>query len=106
MVINLCLQFFVDVWEQLQERAKVTSTTDRLVGSMSYTEVKDCISDAVGSNEEGSVFDVTIEGYQRITKSAESLITQAIKYSFPASFKAYITKPEWTTVGDESSSSK
>ena len=90
----------------LQERAKVTSTTDRLVGSMSYTEVKDCTSDAVGSTEEGSVFDVTIEGYQRLTKKTEGLITQAIKYAFPNSFKAYLTRPEWTTIGDESSSSK
>ncbi|TVY16092.1 RAD50-interacting protein 1 [Lachnellula arida] len=93
-------EFFVDLWEVLQERAKVTSTTDRLVGSMSYNEVRDCTSDAVGSTEEGSVFDVTIAAYQRLANRTESLITQAIKYALPNSFKAYLTKPEWTTVGE------
>jgi hypothetical protein len=96
-------QFFVDLWEQLQERARITGADDKLVGSMSYTEVKDCTSGAVGSEDEGSIFDVTIQGYQRLTKRAESLIIQSIKYGFPTSFRAYLTKPEWTTVGDDTS---
>lgn len=94
----------MDLWEQLQDRARITSADDNLVGSMSYTEVKDCTSGAIGSEDEGSIFDVTIQGYERLTKRAESLIIQSIKYTFPNSFRAYLTKPEWTTIGDDTSS--
>jgi len=73
---------------------------------MSYNEVKDCTSNAVGSTEEGSVFDVTIAAYQRLASRTEDLITQAMKYALPNSFKAYLTKPEWTTIGEVSTSRK
>ncbi|KAF4630599.1 hypothetical protein G7Y89_g7538 [Cudoniella acicularis] len=94
-------EFFVDLWDQLQDRAKVTDVEDNLAGSMTYTEVKDSTSVAVGSKDEGSVFDVTIDGYERLKKRAESLIQQAISYAFPGQFKQYFSKPQWTTVGDE-----
>ena len=71
---------------------------------MSYTEVKDVTSEAVGSEEEGSLFDVTIDGYERVRGRAESLIEQSIKYSLPTIFKQYLTKPQWTTIGDIPSS--
>ncbi|TVY68690.1 RAD50-interacting protein, partial [Lachnellula suecica] len=93
-------EFFVGLWNQLQGRAKVTSSTDVLVGSMSYSEVKDVTSTAMGSDGEGSVFDVTINNYTRLTKKTEKLIIQAIQHAFPTSFRAYFNKPEWTTVGD------
>lgn len=73
---------------------------------MSYNEVRDCTSEAVGSESEGSVFDVTIQSYERLTKRAENLIIQAIKYNFPTWFRAYLSKPGWATVGDESSPSE
>jgi hypothetical protein len=73
---------------------------------MTYNEVKDCTSDAVGSEEEGSVFDVTILGFENIRKRSESLLIQAIKYNFPASFRQYLTKPQWTTIADIQASSK
>lgn len=98
------MQFFVDLWDQLQDRAKVTDVEDNLAGTMTYNEVKDCTSGAVGSENEGSVFDVTIESYERVKKRAESLITQAISHAFPTQFREYLRKPQWTTVGDESTS--
>ncbi|TAQ87617.1 hypothetical protein B7494_g4067 [Chlorociboria aeruginascens] len=94
-------EFFVDLWDQLQGRAKVLSVGDNLAGPLSYAEVKDCTSDAVGSGEEGSVFDVTIKGFTAIRNRAEEYIIQAIKSALPASFRSYLTKPQWTTVGDD-----
>jgi hypothetical protein len=73
---------------------------------MSYNEVKDCTSNAVGSEEEGSVFDHIIEIYTKLRQRSESLIIQAVKYSFPATFRQYITKPQWTTIGELPVSSK
>lgn len=67
---------------------------------MSYTEVKDVTSNAVGSEESGSLFDVTIENYERIMNKAESLLQEAVKYSFPTTFKQYLTKSQWTTIGE------
>jgi len=93
------------MWEDLQERAKDTDTNAKLAGEMSYNEVRDSTSDAMGSESEGAVFDKTIESYEKLRQMAESYITQAVKYSFPVSFKHYITKPQWCTIGDASSSS-
>ncbi|RDL31891.1 RINT-1 family protein-like protein [Venustampulla echinocandica] len=95
-------EFFIDLWDELQSRAKRASASqDNLAGSMSYTEVKDCTSVAVGSQDEGSVFDVTIENYERLRNKAEKLLTQAISHAFPSIFKLYLSKPQWTTIGDE-----
>lgn len=90
----------------MQQRAKTTNIDSNLAGSMSYTEVKDVTSDAVGSEEEGSLFDVTIDNYERVKSRAEALIEQSIKYSFPTTFKQYLTKPQWTTIGDVPKSSQ
>lgn len=67
---------------------------------MTYTEVKDVTSNAVGSDSEGSLFDVTIENYERIRDKAANLIEQAIRYSFPTTFKQYLSKPQWATIGE------
>jgi hypothetical protein len=73
---------------------------------MTHNEVKDCTSDAVGSEEEGSVFDVTILGFEKVRKRSESLLIQAIKYDFPATFRQYLTKPQWQTIADIQAASK
>ena len=88
------------IWDQLQHRAKITTVEDNLVGNMTYTEVKDCTSEAVGSEEEGSVFDVTIKDFENLRSKAESLLTDAIRHKFPANFSQYISKPEWRTIDD------
>ena len=67
---------------------------------MSYADVKDSTSNAVGSETEGSVFDVTIAGYGRLRTRAEDFMTQAIKYNHSASFRHYFTRAQWTNVGD------
>ena len=99
-------EFFITLWEDLQNRAKVADFEDNLAGSMTYNEVKECTSDAVGSEAEGSVFDVTIDGFEQIRNKAESLIIQAIKYAFPTAFRQYLSHPQWTTIGDAPLSSK
>jgi len=73
---------------------------------MTYTEVKDCTSEAVGSQDEGSVFDVTIKDFGNLKKKAEALIVNALKYKFPANFSQYLSKPEWQTIDSAPLSSK
>ena len=105
-MINKIPQFFVELWEELQNRAKTTNVKDNLAGSMTYAEVKDVTSDAVGSESEGSLFDVTINNYKSIQNKADNLIEQAIKYSFSTIFKQYLSKAQWTTIGDLPTPSK
>ena len=69
---------------------------------MSYTEVKDSTSSAVGSETEGSVFDVTVTGYGRLRTKAEDFMIKAIKSNHQTSFRHYFTRARWTTVGDDS----
>ncbi|KAI9052442.1 hypothetical protein LZ554_003788 [Drepanopeziza brunnea f. sp. 'monogermtubi'] len=93
-------EFFICLWEGLQERARDTDNTVALAGEMSYTVVRDSTSDAMGSETEGAVFDKTIENYEQLRRMAESNIIQALKYGFPSSFKLYITRPQWSSVDD------
>ncbi|CZR64216.1 related to Rad50-interacting protein 1 [Phialocephala subalpina] len=93
-------EFFVELWEHLQNRARDTPVEDNLAGEMSYNEVRDATSDAVGSEEEGSLFDKTIESYLALRNKAEELIISSLRRSFPTNFKQYMSKPQWTTIGD------
>lgn len=90
----------------MQYRAKSTEVDANLVGEMTYGEVKDCTSNAVGSEEEGSVFDVTIDNFERLLKKSESLLIEGVKHSFQISFRQYFSKPQWATVGVEPVPSK
>lgn len=90
----------MDLWDQLQDRAKATRVEDNLVGNMTYAEVKDCTSEAVGSQDEGSVFDVAINDFESLKNKAEALITNALRYKFPSNFSQYLSKPEWQTIDD------
>jgi hypothetical protein len=69
---------------------------------MSYAEVKDATSAAMGSETAGSVFDATVKGYSSLRNRAEDLMSQAIKYNHSISFRHYLTRAQWTTVGDDS----
>ena len=91
------------MWEDLQERAKGTNGSAKLVGELSYNVVRESTSDSMGSDSEGAVFDKTIESFEKLRGMAELSITQAIKSAQPVSFKNYITKPQWCTIGDGSS---
>jgi hypothetical protein len=91
----------VDLFAELQRRAQSISIDDNIAGQMSYSDVKEATSNAVGSDDEGSVFDMTIENFTRLQSRALELLIQALKYQFPQNFKLYLTTPLWTTVGDE-----
>jgi hypothetical protein len=67
---------------------------------MSFSDVKGRTSAAVGSEDEGALFDETVHALKRLAGRAENLMIEAISYSFPASLKAYRDKPQWTTVDD------
>jgi RAD50-interacting protein 1 len=94
----------VDLWDELQRRAKKTDVDDNLAGPISYTDVRNSTSLSVGSDEDGALFDETITAFRKRRDHAEILVIEAIQYAFPSSLSPYINKPQWLTVDDDSDS--
>lgn len=90
--------FFVELWAELQRRAKKSNVSDDLAGPMSYTDVKNSTSSAVGSEDDGAVFDETGDAFKRLRSSAERLMIEDLKYSLPRLFKNYFTRPQWLSI--------
>jgi hypothetical protein len=95
------VKFFVELWEELQKKAKKTDLEDNLAGPMSYTDVKNSTSASVGSDEDGGVFDETSTAFQKRRDHSELLMVEAIKYAFPGTLRPYFNKPQWLTVDEE-----
>ncbi|KAK4154399.1 RINT1-like protein [Chaetomidium leptoderma] len=98
-------ELFVTLWEQLQTRAKATEDQGNLAGGMSYDHVRDKTSAAVGKEEDGGVlFDETIAAYSQRRKRAEEFLSEALVESHRKAFKAYLHRPQWSTIADDSAS--
>ncbi|KAF3357663.1 hypothetical protein VdG1_05766 [Verticillium dahliae VDG1] len=93
--------FFVTLWDELQTRAKPGNEPAEIAGDMSYEEVKDRTSTAVGSdNGDGILFDETIAAYALRRKAAQDFLVGALSKSHNDALKAYSTKVQWTTISD------
>ncbi|KAK1638683.1 RINT-1 family protein [Colletotrichum phormii] len=94
-------EFFVTLWDQLQGRATKEGETSRMSGEMSYEEVKDRTSSAVGSEaNDGVLFDETIAAYNLRRKTAQEFLVNALADSHYKAFRAYATRTHWTTISD------
>ncbi|KXH29708.1 RINT-1 family protein [Colletotrichum nymphaeae SA-01] len=97
-------EFFVTLWDQLQGRATKEGETSRMSGEMSYEEVKDRTSAAVGSEaNDGVLFDETIAAYSLRRKTAQEFLVNALADSHYKAFRAYATRTHWTTISDSGS---
>lgn len=68
---------------------------------MSYDDVKDRTSTAVGEkHEDGALFDETASAYNMRRKAAQELLIGALVESHNKAFRAYTTRVQWTTVGE------
>jgi len=66
------------------------------------------MSESLGTNNDlGSVFDASISSYrERLLEPSSELLVQAFKYSFSPLFRPYVTRAQWTTVGEVHDSGK
>mgnify|MGYP002620336905 CR=1 FL=1 len=106
-------EFFVALWQELQDRAKAVSKNNSSSGAghkkreslgvgISYDQIKDRTSAAVGSDdEEGVLFDETIAAYSQRRKRAEEFLADALVDSHKKAFKAYLHRPNWSTVAED-----
>ncbi|KAG9243861.1 RINT-1 family protein-like protein [Calycina marina] len=96
--------FFLDMYLELKARVKKGSISNdaNLAGSMSYNEVKEAMSESLGTEDGlGSVFDALTSSYkERLLEPSADLLVQAFRNSFPILFRPYVDKAQWTTVGD------
>ncbi|KAK3317862.1 TIP-1 family-domain-containing protein [Cercophora scortea] len=95
-------EFFVTLWDQLQARAKLNGDHSNLAGGMSYDQVKDRTSSSVGTEEDGGVlFDETIAAYSQRRRRAQDFLAEAIAEDHRKAFRAYLQRPQWTTIAEE-----
>ncbi|KAK3346774.1 TIP-1 family-domain-containing protein [Lasiosphaeria hispida] len=98
-------EFFVTLWERLQTRAKASEDQGNLAGGMSYEQVKDRTSSAVGTEEDdGVLFDETIAAYSARRKRAEEFLSEALIKEHRKAFRAYLQRPQWSTIAEDPSS--
>ncbi|KAF4986645.1 hypothetical protein FGRMN_10739 [Fusarium graminum] len=95
-------EFFVSLWDELQTRAlHRASQGNDITSTMSYDDVKDRTSAAVGQkHEDGALFDETATAYSMRRKAAQDLLVGALVESHNKAFRAYTTRVQWTTVGE------
>ncbi|KAH7249766.1 TIP-1 family-domain-containing protein [Fusarium redolens] len=95
-------EFFVSLWDELQTRALHRSSQgNNITSTMSYDDVKDRTSTAVGEkHEDGALFDETASAYNMRRKAAQELLVGALVESHNKAFRAYTTRVQWTTVGE------
>ncbi|KAF5027449.1 hypothetical protein F66182_439 [Fusarium sp. NRRL 66182] len=95
-------EFFVSLWDELQTRASHrASQGNNITSTMSYDDVKDRTSAAVGEEHgDGALFDETAVAYGMRRKAAQELLVSALVESHNKAFRAYTTRVQWTTVGE------
>ena len=100
-------QFFIALWEQLQIRAKAAEDQTNVAGGMSYGQIKDCTSSAVGTEEDGGVlFDETIDAYTQRREKAKEFLIDALVESHQKAFRPYLQRAQWTTISEDPPSCK
>lgn len=99
---NVREQFFVVLWEDLQardtQRSKRNSATSDIEPNSILGRVPSNLGDGPGS--ESGIFDETVSAYTSRRKAAEQLLVNALADSHAKAFRPYVSKVQWTTVGD------
>ncbi|SPO04448.1 related to Rad50-interacting protein 1 [Cephalotrichum gorgonifer] len=95
-------EFFVSLWDELQSRTKGTEEQPELSSELTFEEVKDRTSNAMGSDsDDGGLFDETIAAYKLRRKAAGDFLVSALADSHSKAFRAYLSRTHWTPTGDD-----
>lgn len=81
------LQFFLDIWEGLQDRARQANS----IGSMSVADVAERTSKQVESDDAdgGSLFDETASWYARLRQRSEKIIIDTLTSNVRQALQPY-----------------
>lgn len=96
--------FFLELWEELQDRADRNTSGKAFVGPMNVEDVADRTSNAVGSKEEsGALFDETAGAYRRLRIRAEGIIQDTLIYRVREALRPYTRIKSWSSLSSEAS---
>ncbi|EUC32575.1 hypothetical protein COCCADRAFT_98340 [Bipolaris zeicola 26-R-13] len=96
--------FFLDIWEELQDRARSPTSN---IGTMTVADVAGRTSKKVESDdmEAGSLFDETASWYARLRDRSEKIIIDTLNSNVREALRAYRHINPWATLGGPSASS-
>ncbi|KAI9738259.1 MAG: hypothetical protein M1834_008757 [Cirrosporium novae-zelandiae] len=91
--------FFLELWDELQERARGHSVTKSLVGEMTVSDIAERTSSSVGSaGDSGALFDETAGAYHDLRVRSESVIQETVTHSVRDSLRPYSRINPWSSL--------
>lgn len=99
--------FFLELWEELQERAKTRDRVSRSLGELQ--EIKQKTSAAVGGEEangelQGALFDETAASYQRLRIRSEGVLVETLTYNIREALRPYARVATWASLSSTTAS--
>ncbi|KAK7546714.1 TIP-1 family-domain-containing protein [Phyllosticta citricarpa] len=97
--------FFLELWEELQDRAR-RSTSAKLGRALDVSTVAERTSSTVGTDDEaGALFDETASAYNRLRVRSESIIIDVLVSNIREALRPYTRVNPWTTLSTATGSS-
>ena len=95
--------FFLDLWDELQYRARENSKSGRNLGSgMKVQEVAERTSSVVGSDEDtGALFDETASAYRRLRVRTEGIMQDILIHDIRESLRTYGRINPWSSLSTD-----
>lgn len=91
--------FFLELWDELQDRARRNTGEKNLAGPMSVEDVVERTSSRVGSHEDsGALFDETAGAYKRLRIRTEGIIQDALIHNMRESIRPYGRINPWSSL--------
>jgi hypothetical protein len=95
--------FFLEMWDELQDRANNRDQISRNLGSLQ--EIQSKTSAAVGQDslggaavQSGALFDETAEAYRRLRVRSESIIVETLTYNLREALRPYTRVGTWASL--------
>ncbi|KAF1988238.1 hypothetical protein K402DRAFT_374019 [Aulographum hederae CBS 113979] len=97
--------FFLELWEELQDRARGNvSRSANVAGALSVEQIAAQTSSSVGTTStEGALFDETAAAYNRLRVRSEGIIVDVLNNNVRESLRAYRNINPWASLASSSS---
>lgn len=91
--------FFLELWDELQDRARRSNGERNLAGPMSVEAVAQRTSNTVGSDTDtGALFDETAASYKSLRIRTETILIETITDTFRATLRPYGRINPWSSL--------
>ncbi|PIA91630.1 hypothetical protein CB0940_09579 [Cercospora beticola] len=98
--------FFLELWDEMNNRHKSTETANNRIGS--WSELQQKTSSALGAENEGglegALFDETASSYHRLRARSENVLIETLKYDVQQALKPYSAVNTWASLSSSTSS--